>query len=260
VDARVWHQIGLELGDVDVEGTIETQGSSQGGHDLGHDAVQVGVGWALNVEAATADVVHSLVVEHDGDISVLEESMGGEHGVVRLHNGGGHLRRRVHTECELGLLAIVDGKTLEEESPETGTSTTSNSVEHDETLEASALVGELAQAVESEVDNFFTHGVMATGVVIGGILLARDQLLRVVQLTVGSSADLVDHGRLEIEVDGARNMLSGTSLGEEGVERVVTASDGLVGRHLAVRLDAMLEAVKLPATVTDLATSLSTVN
>jgi hypothetical protein len=40
-------------------------------------------------------------------------------------------------------------------------------------------------------------------------------------------------------------MLAGTGLGEEGVESIITAADGLVGRHLAVRLDAMLEAVKL---------------
>ena len=67
---------------------------------------------------------------------------------------------------------------------------------------------------------------------------------------------LVDHGWLEIEVDGARNVLASTSFGEEGVERVVTATDGLVGRHLAIRLDTVLEAVKLPTTVTDLNSAL----
>jgi len=260
VDARVWHQVGLELGDINIEGTIETQGGGQGRHDLGHDAVQVGVGRALNVEATTADVVEGLVVEHDSDVGVLEESVGGEHSVVRLNDSSGHLRGRVHAECELGLFAVVDGQTLEEKGTETGASTTSNSVEHDEALETSALVGELAQAIEGEVDNLFTHGVMATGVVIGGILLARDQLLWVVELAVGSGADLVDHGRLEIEVDGARDVLASTSLREEGVERVVTATNGLVGGHLAIRLDAVLEAVKLPAAVTNLATSLSAVN
>jgi hypothetical protein len=36
-------------------------------------------------------------------------------------------------------------------------------------------------------------------------------------------------------------VLAGASLGEERVERVIAASDGLVRRHLAVRLDAVLE-------------------
>ena len=67
-----------------------------------------------------------------------------------------------------------------------------------------------------------------------------------------------------------------TCLGEEGVEGVVAGADGLVGGHLAVRLDAMkilkknclrssnldamLEAIKFPARVPDLATGLTDVD
>ena len=47
-------------------------------------------------------------------------------------------------------------------------------------------------------------------------------------------------------------MLAGPGLGEEGVERVVPAPDGLVGRHLPVRLDAMLQTVQLPAGIAHL--------
>jgi hypothetical protein len=66
----------LEFGDIDVQGTIESEGSSQGGDNLGNESVQVGVGWSLNVEVSAADIVDGLVVEHDGDISVLEERVG----------------------------------------------------------------------------------------------------------------------------------------------------------------------------------------
>jgi hypothetical protein len=52
-------------------------------------------------------------------------------------------------------------------------------------------------------------------------------------------------------------MLASTSLGEEGVEGIITTTDGLVGGHLAIRLDAVLEAVELPASVTDLDTALA---
>ena len=48
-----------------------------------------------------------------------------------------------------------------------------------------------------------------------------------------------------------------TSFTEEGVERVITATDGLVGGHLTIRLDTVLEAEKLPASVTDLDTGLT---
>merc|ERR1711935_1301771 len=73
VDARVGHQVGLELGDVHVQGTVETERRGEGGDDLSDQPVEVGVGRALNVEGATADVVHGLVIDEDGDVGVLEQ-------------------------------------------------------------------------------------------------------------------------------------------------------------------------------------------
>jgi len=48
-----------------------------------------------------------------------------------------------------------------------------------------------------------------------------------------------------------------TSFTEEGVERIITTSDGLVGWHLTIWLDTVFQAVQLPACITNLATSLS---
>merc|ERR1719181_2514751 len=83
-----------------------------------------------------------------------------EDRVVRLDDGGGHLRGRVHGEFELGLLAVVDRQALHEERGETGAGTTAERVEDQETLETSALVGELADAVEDEVHDFLADGVV----------------------------------------------------------------------------------------------------
>ncbi len=47
----------------------------------------------LNVQGAAADVIDSLVVKHDGDISVLQQGVGGQHRVVGLHHSVRHLRR-----------------------------------------------------------------------------------------------------------------------------------------------------------------------
>jgi hypothetical protein len=106
VDARVRHQVGLELGDVDVERIVETEGRGQGRDGLGHQPVKVSVGRALDVQVTTADVVDGFVVKYDGDVGVLEEGVGGQDGVVRLDESGGHLRRRVDGESELGLAAV----------------------------------------------------------------------------------------------------------------------------------------------------------
>ena len=55
-------------------------------------------------------------------------------------------------------------------------------------------------------------------------------------------------------------MLAGSSLAEEGVEGIVTTSDGLVRGHLAIRLDSVLQTVQLPAGVTDLDSGLADVD
>ena len=233
MDSWIWHQVGLELSDIDVKGTVESERGGQRGDNLSNESVQVGVGWSLNVEVSSADIVHSFVIEDDSDISVLEEGVSGQHGVVWLNNGSGNLWGWVDGETELGLLTVIDGKSLEEERSETGSGTTTDGIEHKETLETSALISKLSDSVEAEIDDLLTDGVVTSGEVVGGILLSGDELLGVEELAVGAGADLVDHGGLEIEEDSTGDVLASTSLGEEGVESVVAATDGLVGGHLA---------------------------
>ena len=71
---------------------------------------------------------------------------------------------------------------------------------------------------------------------------------------------LTDDSGLQINKDSPGDMLASTSLREEGVEGVVAAPDGLVRGHLAIRLNAMLEAVELPATISDLGPGLADVD
>ena len=122
------------------------------------------------------------------------------------------------------------------------------------------VVGQLTDAVQAQVDDFLTDSVVTTGEVVGGIFLTGDELLGMEQLSVGTSADLIDDGGLEIEEDGTGNVLASTSLREEGVESIVTTANGLVGRHLAIRLNTVLKAEELPAGVTNLDTGLTDVD
>ena len=61
----------------------------------------------------------------------------------------------------------------------------------EEALEASALVSQLADPVQDEVNNFLANGVVATSVVVGGIFLAGDELLWVEQLAVGAGTHFI---------------------------------------------------------------------
>ena len=64
-------------------------------------------------------------------------------------------------------------------------------MEDEETLEAGALVGQLPNPVQHQVDDLLADGVVAPGVVVGSILLAGDELLGVEELAVGPGSDLV---------------------------------------------------------------------
>jgi hypothetical protein len=143
---------------------------------------------------------------------VLKKSMGGKDVVVGFHNSSGHLRSRSHGERKLGLATVVHRKSLKKERSKTRSSTTTSGVEDHESLKTSAVVSQLSHTVEDKVNNLLSDGVVTTGVVVGGIFLTRDQLLRVVELSVGTSTDLVHHTGLKINKDGTGDVLASTGL------------------------------------------------
>ena len=55
-------KIGLELVQIDVKGTIETKGSSNGRDNLGNHAVKVGEARLRDVKLPLANVVNGLIV------------------------------------------------------------------------------------------------------------------------------------------------------------------------------------------------------
>merc|ERR1719324_197716 len=260
VNAGIRHEVGLEFRDVHVQGSIEAERRGKRRDDLREQTVQVRVRGALDIEVAAANVVEGLVINLIRHIGVLQERVHAKHGIVRLNARGGDLRAGPSRERDLGLLAVVDREALEEQAAETRACAATAGVEDHEALEARAVVGELAKTVQDEVDDLLPDRVVATGEVVRGILLTGDELLRVEQLAVRTSTDLVNHSRLQVDEDATRHVLAGTRLGEEGVERIVTTTDRLVARHLAVRLNTVLQAEEFPATVPDLAAGLAHVD
>ena len=77
-----------------------------------------------------------------------------------------------------------------------------------------------------------------------------------VELAIGSGSDFIDDGGLQVDEDSSWHVLAGARLGEEGVEGIVSTADRFVGRHLAVGLNPVLQAVQLPAAIADLDTGL----
>ena len=65
MDTWVGHQVGLELCQIHIQGTIEPQGGGDGGHNLSNQPVQVGVGWTLNVQV-TPEIIMLLFIKISG--------------------------------------------------------------------------------------------------------------------------------------------------------------------------------------------------
>ena len=191
MDTWVGYQVRLELRKIDIQSTIKTQRSGYRRNDLSDQTVEVGVGWPLDIEVPAADIVNSLVVDHKGTVGMLKSGVGGQDGVVRLYHSSGHLWGRVDRKLKLGLLSIVHRETLHEKGSKARASATTEGVEDQESLETSALIGKLADPVEDEINNLLSDGVVTTSVVVGSIFLASDKLLRVEQLAVGTSANLI---------------------------------------------------------------------
>jgi len=101
-------------------------------------------------------------------------------------------------------------------------------MEDHETLETSAVVCKLSDAVKAKINNLLADGVVTSGIVVGSIFLTRDELFWVVKLSVSTSSDLINHTRLQIKVHGSWDVLSSTSLREEGVERIITTTNSLI--------------------------------
>jgi len=143
---------------------------------------------------------------------VLEGGVSGEDRVVWLDDSGRDLRSWVDRELELGFLSIVDGKTFQEKSTETRTSTTTERVEDKETLESSAVICEFSNTVKDKVDNFLSNSVVTTGVVVGSVFLSSDELFWVEELSVSSSSDFVNDSWFQVNKDSSWNVFASTSL------------------------------------------------
>jgi hypothetical protein len=261
VDSGIWHQVGLELIDIHVKASLKTERGGQRGNELSDQSVKIGVIGLLNIQRPSANVVDGLVVQEEGNIGVFQQGVSRKNGVVGLHNGSGQLGRGINAEIELGFLSVINGETFEQQRTESRASSSTNRVENEETLEASAAIGNLADSLKGKIHKFLSDGVVTSGIVVGRIFLAREQLVRVEELSVGAISHFVHDGGFKINVDGTRDMLSTAGLGEEGTKGILFLGSGsLIRGTNSIGGNSMLQAVQLPAGVSELNTGLSNVN
>lgn len=183
VDTGERHQVGLELGQVDIESAVEAKTGSDGADHLGDQTVQMLVARAGDIQVAAADVVDSFIIHQESAVGVLNGAVRGQDRVVRLDDGGGHARRGVDSKFQLGFLAIVGRKALEQQGAKSGAGTTTEGMEDEEALERGTAVcsllarlsgkgsrlefgrtGNTANAVNHVVNELLSDGVVATSI------------------------------------------------------------------------------------------------
>jgi len=71
MDSWIWDEIGLEFGNIDVQGTIKSEGGGKGRDNLSNESIQVGIGWSFNIKISSTDIVDSFIIEHNGDIGMF---------------------------------------------------------------------------------------------------------------------------------------------------------------------------------------------
>lgn len=107
------------------------------------------------------------------------------------------------------------------------------------------LTSHTANAVHDIVDHLLANGVVTTSIVVGSIFLAADQQLGVEELAVTTSSDLINGRGVEIDKDGARNMLSAARLGEEGLEGASLTDIASIGVGTTIGAEPVLEEVAI---------------
>lgn len=95
--------------------------------------------------------------------------MGRQDSVVWLDDGVSKPWGGINTELELGLLSVISGKALKQESTKTGTSSATERVEDKEALETRAVIGQTPDLVHNWVDLFFSYSIVATSVYQRGL-------------------------------------------------------------------------------------------
>ena len=74
------------------------------------------------------------------------------------------------------LLTVVHRESLHKKRSEARASAATEGMEDEESLEPGALVRQLPHPVQHKVDDLLADGVVASGIVVGGVLFPSDHL------------------------------------------------------------------------------------
>lgn len=237
VETRERHHVDSQLAEIRVELTREAERDGNTGHDGRDQVVEVAIRGVGELEGAHADVVESLVVDAEGLVRVFNELMDGKRGVVGLDDGVGNLGGRHNGEGGHHAIGELLTNLGDKEGTHTGTGTTSERVGDLETLEAVAALSLATDDIEDLVDELSALSVMTLGPVVASTRLTENEVVGAEELAERTGTDSIHGTGLEIDEDGAWNILVARSL--EGLMWLATPSDGLPNMRAWAKLTSL---------------------
>merc|ERR1712100_418024 len=199
-----------------------------------------------------------LVVDGDNLVSVLDQLVDGEGGVVGLDHGVGHLGGGEDGVGEHDTVGVLLTDLGDQKCSETSAGATTKGVGDLETLKAVAGLGLLADDVQDGVDELGALSVVALGPVVAGAGLAENEVVWAEDLAVGAGADGVHGTGLQVHEDSAGHVAAAGSLVVVHVDALqLDVGIALVGTSW---VNAVLIRDDFPELGTDLVTALASLD
>jgi len=218
VETWEWDEVDGEFSEVGVQLTRESEAASDARHSSGDEVVQVTVGWRGKLQGSEANVIQSFVINDHNFISIFDELVDGEGGVVWLDDGVGDLWRWEDREGAHHSVGVFLADFGDEKSSHSGSSSSSEGVGDLESLKAVTSFGFLADDVKDGVNQFSTFGVVAFCPVVSGSGLSEDEVVWSEKLSEWSSTDGVHGTRFKIHEDRTWDIASTSCFVEVNVD------------------------------------------
>jgi hypothetical protein len=208
VESRERNQVDSQFSQVRVELTRESETAGNARHNSRDQVVQVTISGSGEFEGSEADIVQGFVINAHDFISVFNQLVDREGGIVRFNDsvrdlGGWHNREGAHHSVGVFFSNLGD-----QEGTHTRSSSSSQRVSDLETLEAIARFGFFSDDVQDGVDQFSSFGVVSLGPVVTSSSLSKDKVVGSKELSIRSSSDGIHGSRFEINKDGSRHVFA----------------------------------------------------
>ena len=201
VESGEWNQVDGQFSQIWVELTWESEAAGNTWHGSRDQMVKIAVGWGGELESSETDIVKGFVINDHAFISVLDQLMDWEGGVVWFNDCVRDLWWWDNWESLHDSVGIFFSDLWDKESTHTWTCSTSQWVSDLESLKTITSLSLLSGDIEYWVDQFSSFSVVTFGPVVTGTTLPEDEVVWSEELTERSGSDWVHGSWFKIHKD-----------------------------------------------------------